>query len=112
MKLQLYTIYDTQAQRAVMPFGRDNDDVAKRDFITMCCNPETPFGKHPNDYTLYHCGEWDDKSMLFNPIQPTRIFTGGDAFQQGFERANAQMSLADVVKNAAANGQTIKPQAE
>lgn len=108
MKIQIYTIYDAQAKRAIQPIARDNDDVAKRDFVTMVANPQTPFGQNPRDYTLYHCGEWDDENMLFTEGLPaTRLMNGWEALTIANQQAQPQM-LGDVLK--AANG--IKQQAE
>lgn len=115
MKIQIYTIYDTQARRAIQPIGRDNDDVAKRDFVTMCADPKTPFGAHPQDYALFHCGEWDDQTMAFQPdIAPSRIMTGDDALRTAMQQANAN-AIGDILRQAQtadeSNG-VIKPQAE
>ena len=80
MKINMYTIYDSQAKRAIQPFARDNDDVAMRDFTDGVHAADSPFNKHSQDYTLYHCGEWDDETMTFTPItEATRILNGADA---------------------------------
>lgn len=111
MKLNLYTVFDSQAQRAVVPFVRDNDDVAKRDFISIINNPETPFGKHPEDYFLYYVGEWNDESMNASSFgEPTRIMTGVDALKKQKQDLDAIASLQAQIDKIKTNG--IAPQAE
>ena len=110
MKINLYTIYDSQAQRAINPFPRDNDNVAKRDFANSLVDPASPFSRNPSDYTLYYVGEWDDETMIIAPLtEPTRIINGKDTL------LNKQMQEVDPINfsnNLDGFNTKIKPQAD
>lgn len=87
MKLNIYTIFDLQADRAITPFMRDNDNVAIRDFISTISSADGPFSKNPDDYSLYWIGVWDDETMLYNDapslfMEPKRVMTGREAYNK------------------------------
>lgn len=42
---------------------------AIRDFGDQCRDKNTVLGKHPEDYELYHHGEWDDKEAVYTPLE-------------------------------------------
>jgi len=71
MKHQIFTVYDSKAHAYLTPFFLHEDDMAIRVF-SDCVNDAThQFGKHPEDYTLFKIGSWeDDKAKFFtnNPI--------------------------------------------
>lgn len=80
MKMNVYTVLDVQANRAILPLFRQNDEVALRDFTNTCVNPESPFHANPDDYALFHIDEWDDESMTFTGgFIPRRLITGREA---------------------------------
>ena len=58
MKYQIYAVYDSKAEAFMMPFFMEKDAQAARGFQDAVNNPETPFGKHPADYTLFRLGDW------------------------------------------------------
>lgn len=52
---------------------------AVRDFGDQCLNPETTMGKHPEDYELYHHGEWDDVNLKWEIFEtPKQIAVGAN----------------------------------
>ncbi|UOK21029.1 nonstructural protein [Chifec microvirus UA13_14] len=53
---------------AIRSFG---DEVKRVD-------PNNNMNKHPDDYDLYHIGEYDDSTAEFSAIRPTMIAVGKD----------------------------------
>lgn len=52
---------------------------AVRDFGDQCQNPETVLSKHPEDYELYHHGEWDDVDATYTPHKkPIQLAVGSN----------------------------------
>ena len=45
--------------------------MAVRTFADMANDSNHNIGKHPEDYTLYHIGEWDDNTCIIEPLAPT-----------------------------------------
>ena len=62
MLYQIFTIYDSKAQNYHIPYQFKNEAIAIRQFGDMCNDPETTISKHPEDYTLFHLGAWDDQN--------------------------------------------------
>lgn len=60
MKLNIYTVYDEKATAYLQPFFQPNDAMAIRIMENTLMNAESMFANHPEDYTLYKIGEFDD----------------------------------------------------
>jgi hypothetical protein len=115
MKLQIYTIRDLQANRAMAPLFRENDAIARRDFTNMVNaepGPNNPFALNPEDYTLYHIGEWDDEitaNSFFS--EPIRLLNGKEAIKaENIKRGQIEALEHEIAKlkdkQAELNGQS------
>jgi len=60
MKLNAYTIYDVASGVYMRPFFSQADGQAVRGFKDIACDAEHEIGKHPEDYTLYRIGAFND----------------------------------------------------
>jgi len=60
MKYQIYTIFDNVAKLYHPPMFLMNDAVAIRNITTLKNDPSTSLGQNPNDFNMYHIGEYDD----------------------------------------------------
>ena len=71
MKQNIFTIYDSKANAYLTPFFLHKDGMALRVFTDCVNDTQHQFGKHPEDYTLFNIGSWDDEKAKFlinNPI--------------------------------------------
>ncbi len=64
MKTQIYAIFDTAAGVYQKPFFGLSDGEVKRSFMDVCTSADHPVGKHPEDYSLYRLGNFDDNTGL------------------------------------------------
>ena len=69
MKLQVIAIYDSKAKCYSAPMTFVALGTATRAFEDEVNNPQSPYNKHPEDYTLFHLGEFDDQSAQFSPLE-------------------------------------------
>jgi len=69
-KLNVFTVLDDKAAAFLSPFFMPTIAVALRSFGSECRNPESNFAKFPEDYSLYHIGEYDEQSGSITPIIP------------------------------------------
>ncbi len=78
MKLKIFTVYDTKALAYLPPFFLPNELMAKRVFGDMADDITHQFGKHPEDYSLYEMGEFDDGTAGFEISKkaPALLITG------------------------------------
>jgi len=59
---KIYSVYDSKAETYTPPFFQHREAMAIRTF-TDCCNDKGhTFGMHPEDYTLFELGEYDDNN--------------------------------------------------
>ena len=60
MKLNVYTIFDGATGAYMRPFFLQSDGQAMRAFTDIATDREHEVGKHPEDYSLYRVGLYDD----------------------------------------------------
>lgn len=70
--LKIFTVYDSKADAYMQPFFMRSHGEAVRSWIDAVNDPNTAFNKHPEDFTLFEIGEFDDGSALFTPAVAKR----------------------------------------
>ena len=76
MKLQIFTVYDSAAQAYLQPFFLKARGQAVREFSDMVNKDGHQFWKHPQDYTLFYLGEYDEESGTFDTVTPESLGNG------------------------------------
>ena len=97
--MNLYNIYDAITEKW---FGRfyhfENDNHAKRVFQRTLMTDEV-MSLNPDDYTLYHVGEYDDNKGYPEGSDPRRIWSGLEAMKDLKERgAELQALQGEIAK--------------
>jgi hypothetical protein len=72
MKQQIYAVYDSKAEAYMQPFFLQNDAMAIRGF-NDAANKDTPIAAHPEDYTLFHIGEYSEIKGEITPKTPRAL---------------------------------------
>lgn len=72
MKYQLCAVYDKKATAFMAPFTAGTFGLAERMFTDAVNNSDSnnTMHTHPEDYSLFHIGEYDDQSGQIISIQP------------------------------------------
>lgn len=67
--MKLYSVKDLKSARFGNPFSSFNDEVAIRDFTTLCKdkNPNNLCGIYPEDFDLYCVGSFDEDTGAITP---------------------------------------------
>ena len=68
MNTQIFSIYDTKAKVYGTPFFQSNIGVALRSFSDLANDPQSSINKHPEDYFLFHLGNYDDEKANFDML--------------------------------------------
>lgn len=63
--LYAYSVFDNKAKVFSQPFYTVNDSTAIRMFRDAAIDPQTSLAKHPEDFSLYAIGRFDDALGLF-----------------------------------------------
>lgn len=79
MKTLMYSVYDRVAGAYLDPFHAPNEAFAVRVFTNACKQVDHPFCRNPEDYALFHVGEFIADTGGLSGIEPRRIFTGTEA---------------------------------
>ncbi len=66
MITNIYSIYDSKSETYSKPFHMLNDQVAIRSASDLLASQNSEIANHPEDFTMFLIGEWDDNSCAFN----------------------------------------------
>lgn len=65
MITNVYSIYDSKSETYSKPFHMHNDAIAIRSATDLLKSQNSEIANHPEDFTLFLLGEWDDNSAVF-----------------------------------------------
>jgi len=65
MLQQIFTIYDSKIEAYLQPFFMPTKGAAIRAVTDTLASPDHIFAKHPEDYTLFHLGSYEDGKSTF-----------------------------------------------
>lgn len=60
--MKVFTVFDSKAGAYLNPFFLNSTGEAIRAFGDTANDPNTGIGKHPEDYSLFEIGEYDNKT--------------------------------------------------
>lgn len=66
---QIFAVFDSKAGAYLRPFMFDSQGMAIRAFMDVLKDPKHEFALHPEDYTLFHIGEFDNKTAVYNCLK-------------------------------------------
>ncbi len=99
MLLNMYSVFDSASGIYDRPFFAVSDGAALRSFGDICLDAEHPIGKHPEHYSLFHCGSFNDNDCCFNLVDRTCLSTGLECVAQS--RTVDKGAQLDLVKEIA-----------
>lgn len=76
MIMQVYSIFDVAAGAYARPFFVQTDGQAMRAFGDLVKDTSNDVGKHPEDYTLFRIGSYNDSKGLLSGETPEALATG------------------------------------
>ncbi len=76
MRHRVFSVLDTKAKAFLPPFTCPEVGIATRLFGDMVNEPKHQFARHPEDYSLFEIGLFDDSSALVEPFGPEMVITG------------------------------------
>lgn len=76
MKLFIYSIFDQAVRSYNQPFFMPADGAAIRLFQNQIGNKDSLLSQHPDQFTLFKIGEFDDKDGSFSTFPPTSLGNG------------------------------------
>lgn len=77
MKHLMFSVFDQKAMAFLPPWIMPREEQALRTFSDCCNSNEHQFGVHPEDYTLFRLGMWDDDDAKFTgEITPMSVAHG------------------------------------
>lgn len=72
MLFAMFTVYDSKAQAFLPPWIMTQTTMAQRAFSDCANSKDHQFGTHPEDYTLFQLGMWDDETGVLDQLPSPR----------------------------------------
>ena len=94
MKLNAYTIYDVASGIYMRPFFSQADGQAIRGFKDISLDENHEVGKHPEDYTLYRVGQFNDTTGKMEGEELEKLATGLEMIASMRSPKQADLTLA------------------
>ncbi len=90
MNSEIFSVFDSAADRFLDIFSQVTVEAAIRDFKQACMKEGHQFAKFPEDYALYHVGTWQPELGELVPMKARKIamatsFTSGYGNQLDIE---------------------------
>lgn len=76
MKHKMFVIYDSKANAYMQPWFLTQNGMALRAFSDCVNDKDHNFGRHPEDYTLFDIGEFDDANADIKSTAPKSLGNG------------------------------------
>jgi len=76
MNHKMFVIFDSKAGAYFPPWFLMKEPMALRAFGDCCNDAEHNFGRHPEDFTLFCIGEFDDQTARVEWIAPVSLGNG------------------------------------
>lgn len=77
MKQKVFSVFDDKAKAYMLPFFQPEKGMAVRMFSDAVNDPQSLFGKHPEDFTLFFVGEFDLETGEVIAKVPHETMIGG-----------------------------------
>lgn len=78
MITKMFSVFDVKAACYGQPFFMPREEMAVRAFadgVNEDRNPNNNWAKHPEDFTLFLVGEFDDELAQLKSVQPRPLVT-------------------------------------
>ncbi len=105
MKVQCYAIYDTCSGIYEKPFFSTADDVVRREFQDVVNTDEHPMNRHPEHYSLWRLGTFDNLNGKIVDEDNECLWQGVEAISQPVRDPSALMDI----KSNGANDEKSTP---
>lgn len=103
---KMFTIFDSKAEAFLPPFFLPTKAMAVRVFTDCVNDEEHNWGKHPEDYTLFQLGNWNDSSAVIEMDEPKIAVGNGMEFR--IENINPLQNVFDLSTATKEDVQNLK----
>ena len=101
MRLNIYTIFDSASGAYMRPFYAQSDGQALRSFTDIAQDADHEIGRHPEDYSLYRIGTYDDNKGELHPEDKECMATALEVVASARDKAlGNQANFLKEVKDA------------
>lgn len=73
MIYQVFAVKDSKAAAFALPFFLPRMELAIRSFKDAVSDPKHEMHRHPEDYSLWCLGEYDDEKGAMLPVEPLQV---------------------------------------
>lgn len=110
MQTKIFSVFDSKAKAFMAPFTMGTVGMALRSFEEVANNRDHLIGKHPDDFSLYEIGTFDDEFAQITARTPLNLIGVASEYvknqgEDAIEHARRQMHT---VRNGAESAIEVK----
>ena len=94
----MFSVFDTKLAAFGTPFYMPKENVAIRTFNDLTNDPKSSIYKHPEDYTLYLLGNFNDETGLVESQKPHPMLNAAGLSKKD-QQINLQQALLEQNNN-------------
>lgn len=83
MIMKIFSVFDTKVQAYMTPFFSATPGSAIRSFTDAAAGQDSIVAKHPEDFTLYAIGDFDDHTGAISVHEPHALGKASEYLQNG-----------------------------
>ena len=96
MNRNIYMVFDTAAAIYMGPIVHRTDAEALRDFEALSTNADTKVGQHPEDYSLYKVGMFNDNDGILKPLDKICLATAQEMVAKARQPEQIQENVTNL----------------
>lgn len=81
MVTKMFTVFDSKSKAFGVPFFMPTVGMALRAFKDLASDPQTLLYRHPDDFSLYQIGEYDDANATVTNKTPLQMLAVASEFK-------------------------------
>lgn len=95
MKMNFYSVFDSATNAYMRPFVMQSDGQAIRGFTDESVRADSEMAKHPEDYSLFRIGSFDDNDGILEGCEPKCIARAHEVAAATREKGGPQLDLIE-----------------
>lgn len=95
MKLKAYTVFDAAIEAYARPFFAQTDGEAIRSFSDESVRAGSQINSHPEDYSLWRIGTYDDNTAVLESVTPICLRKAHEVIAASRAVDRSQLSMFD-----------------
>lgn len=108
MKTMMFSVFDIKAAVYGTPFFMPREAAAIRAFGDLVNDERSTVSKHPEDYVLFHIGDFEDDTANIEVVKPRSLVTGASMVRPTSVERFGPEGMHNLTESNTVNGEVVR----